>query len=77
MNIDNITDIEVLRNLAKSFMVCAAKDFSADFGEDFMFKKGEYYPCEQDQNYIHVFSDDYMCSALLTYDEANDFLEHQ
>ena len=74
MDIDNITDIEILRTLAKQNRVKMIKDSSADDGTDYIFKEGYWYMVEQDQYGITVYSDDMESMMFLNYDEAERFV---
>lgn len=74
MDIDNITDIKVLRDLAKQNRVKMKKDSCAADGSDFTFKEGLWYIAEQDQYGITVYSDDMESMMFLNYDETERFL---
>jgi hypothetical protein len=75
MKIDEIMDIEILRNLAKENRVKVKKDVYLD-DNTYLFKEGEYYCFEQDQNYVALFPEEESCSVLgLTYDEVKIYLE--
>lgn len=74
MDIDNIDDIELLRQLAKSNRVKMKKDSHATDGTDFIFKEGLWYIAEQDQYGITVYSEDMESMMFLNYDEADRFL---
>ena len=43
MDLDNITDIELLRSIAKSYMIQMKKDTNANDGTDYIFKEGYWY----------------------------------
>ena len=73
MDLDNINDIEVLREAAKKGRVQLKKDINA-YGSSYAFKKGLWYLVEQDEYYVHIFSEDYTHTAALTYREANEYL---
>lgn len=75
MNIDNITDIEVLRKLAKSNRIKMKKDSYATDGSSFMFEKNEWYVFEQDESTITIYSDDSKYEACFSYEEAERYLE--
>ena len=40
MDLDNITDIELLRNIAKTYMVQMKQDINSNDGTYYIFKKG-------------------------------------
>jgi hypothetical protein len=72
MNLDNITDINFLKDKLKGFMAKVKVDIDNEMG--YVFKQEEYYFLEQDQDCIQLFSDDYEHSCYLTYDEASKHL---
>lgn len=74
MDIDNITDIELLRKLAKVNRVRMKKDSNATDGTDFIFKEGLWYIAEQDQFGITIYSEDMESMIFLNYFEADRFL---
>lgn len=74
MDIDNITDIELLRKLAKANRVQMKKDSYAADGTDFIFKENLWYIAEQDQFGVTVYSEDMESMMFLNYDEADKFL---
>lgn len=74
MDLDDITDIEVLRNLAKRNMVQMKKDSYATDGTDFIFKKGHWYFVDQYQYGVTVYTEDSSSMMFLNYDEADRFL---
>lgn len=74
MDIDNITDIELLRKMAKSNRVQMKKDSYATDGTGFVFKENLWYIAEQDQYGITVYSEDMESMMFLNYDEADRFL---
>lgn len=74
MDLDNITDIELLRNLVKRNMVQMKKDCRATDGTDFIFKKGLWYFVDQDQYDVTMYTEDFSSMACLTYDEAEEYL---
>lgn len=73
MDLDNINDIEVLRNAAKFGRAQLKKDVNADRG-NYIFKKGYWYLVEQDEYYVSIYSDDYKYTRMFTYKEANEYL---
>ena len=46
MNLDNITDIEILRNTLKKHMVKVKKNRCSEDGTMYMFKKNHWYDVE-------------------------------
>lgn len=74
MDLDNIDDIDLLRQLAKANRVKMKKDSYATDGTDFIFKEGLWYIVEQDQYGITVYSEDMESMMFLNYDEADRFL---
>ena len=73
MDLDNINDIEVLRDAAKDCRVQIRKDTEDNTGV-YIFKKGYWYVVEQDQYYVTIYSDDYNYTRLFTYEEAREYL---
>lgn len=74
MDLDNINDVEVLRNLAKRNMVQMKKDCYATDGTGFIFKKGHWYFVEQDEYGVTIYTEDSSSMVFLNYDEADRFL---
>lgn len=74
MDIDNITDVELLRKLAKANRVRIKKNSHATDGTDFVFKEGLWYIAEQDQYGITIYSEDMESMIFLNYDEVDRFL---
>lgn len=74
MDIDNITDIELLRKMAKSNRVRMKKDSYATDGTDFVFKENLWYITEQDQYGITIYSEDMESMMFLNYKEADRFI---
>lgn len=71
MDLDNITDIELLRNELKKYKVKMSLDCIADNG-DYIFKKGYYYDVLQDLASVIVYFGDYCIN--LTYGEAQKYI---
>ena len=71
MDLDKITDIEILRNLCKRNMVCLAETIKTP---THIYKKGEWYFFIQDENGIFLYLNDCSLGLQLTYDEAERFL---
>ena len=71
MDLDNITDIEILRDEVKKYKVKMLVDCKADNG-DYIFKKGYYYDVLQDQACITVYFGNYCID--LTYGEALKYI---
>ena len=74
MDLDNITDIEVLRNIAKNYMVQMKRDTKANDRTDQIFKKGCWYFLDQDETGITVYTEDSSHACFLNYDEVDNFL---
>lgn len=74
MDIDNITDIELLRKMAKSNRVRMKKDSYATDGTNFVFKENLWYIAEQDQYGITIYSEDMESMMFLNYEEADRFI---
>lgn len=74
MDLDNINDIELLRNIAKSYMIQMKQDTNANDGTDYIFKKGYWYFLDQDETGITVYTEDGSHACFLEYDEADRFL---
>lgn len=74
MDLDNINDIELLRNIAKSYMIQMKQDTNANDGTDYIFKKGYWYFLDQDETGITVYTEDSSHACFLDYDEADRFL---
>ena len=72
MDLDKITDIELLRNMLKDHMVCIKEDIKTP---THLYKKGEWYFYVQDDDGIFLYSNDYTCGLQLTYDEAKEVLK--
>lgn len=73
MDLDNINDIELLRNVAKESRIKMKEDTDSDYGV-YTFKKGRWYYCEQDEYYVTIYSDDYKYTRMFTYKEADKYL---
>lgn len=73
MDLDNIDDIEVLREAAKNTRVKVKEDIMA-YGSSYTFKKDFWYIVEQDEYYVHIYSEDYIHTIALTYKEASKYL---
>ena len=74
MDLDNIDDIEILREAAKRGRVKLKKDVISNDGV-YIFRKGQWYYMEQDRNGVYIFSEQYDYSADLTYETARRYLE--
>ena len=70
MDLDKITDIELLRNMLKDHMVCIKEDIKTP---THLYKKGEWYFYVQDNDGVFLYFNDYSCRLQLTYDEAKEF----
>lgn len=73
MDLDNITDIETLRNIAKKHMVKLKIDIFSDSGLC-IFKAGLWYEVEQSDFDITIFSTDGYSHYSFSYDEADKYL---
>ena len=71
MDLDKITDIEVLRNMLKSVMVQMKKTLETP---THAYKKDEWYFFIQDDEYIFLYCEDPSTGLTLTYDEAEEYL---
>lgn len=60
MDLDNIADIEVLRNELKKYMAQMKQDKYSNDGENYLFKKGFWYGFIQDEFGVTIYSDDNM-----------------
>ncbi len=67
MDLDNITDIETLRNICKRNMVCLSKTIETPM---YTFKKGEWYFYIQEGNGVHLYFNNTTPELFLTYEEA-------
>lgn len=70
MDLDNINDIEILRELAKRGRVQLAKSVDDNF------KEGLWYLMAQDENGVYLFSEDYTYCLELSYKTASECLVH-
>lgn len=69
MDLDKITDIELLRNICKQFMIKMKKDYIED---GYTFKKDHWYFFEQNEFGVEIFSTDEEMEHVvsLSYPEA-------
>ena len=74
MDLDNINDIEILRNIAKSFMVKMKQDANANDGTEYIFKRGYWYFIDQDGTGVTIFSENAKHACFLNYNEAHYFI---
>lgn len=74
MDLDNINDIEILREAAKRGRVKLKKDIVSN-DDNYIFQKGLWYYMAQDRNGVYIFSEKYDYSAALTYETAREYLE--
>ena len=74
MDLDNITDIEVLRNALKKHMVKVKKDFYSEDGTRYLFKKDHWYNLSQDEFDVTIFSDNGESYCMFSYDTTKDYL---
>lgn len=76
MKIDEITDVETLRELAKTCRTRVMKDCKANDGSDFIFKSGEWYMASQDEDGVTLYSEEEPESTLsLPYEEIEIYLQ--
>lgn len=73
MDLDNITDIEVLRNIAKKYMVKVKVNILSDNGIC-IFRAGHWYDFEQSDFDITIFSDDGQSHYSFSYEKAGEYL---
>lgn len=71
MDLDKITDIELLRTLCKRNMMCMAETIETP---THIYKKGEWYFFIQDEDGIFLYLNNVTCGLFLDYDEAERFL---
>ena len=77
MKIDEITDIEQLRELAKTCRAKVLKDCKATDGSDFIFKAGEWYMVEQDEEGVTLYSEDENEATIsFPYEDCDVILEN-
>lgn len=75
MDLDNINDIEVLRELVKKSSVKIKEDIYATDGSKYLFKKNHWYHMIQDDISITIYSDDCKSECCFyTYDMAKKHL---
>ena len=72
MDLDNINDIEVLREAAKSGRARLLKSISAD-GSEFIFREGLWYLIEQDEEGVTMYSEHYIHSRTIPYRLADEY----
>ena len=56
MDLDNITDIEVLKSALKKYMVQMKKDAHSNDGTDYLFKEGLWYYVTQDETGVIIWN---------------------
>lgn len=77
MKIDEMTDIEKLRELAKTCRVKVLKDCKANDGSDFIFKAGEWYMVDQDEDGVTLYSEDENdATTHVSYEDCNFILNN-
>ena len=74
MDLDNINDIEVLREMAKHGRIKLIKDVNADEG-NYVFKNGYWYIVEQDEDNVFIMSEDFVHVKTFDYFEALRYLD--
>lgn len=75
MDLDNINDIETLRNAAKLGRVKLDNDVKSECG-NYTFRKGFWYKVAQDEYYVYIFSETYTYKKMLSYKDASQYLSH-
>lgn len=65
MDLDNITDIEVLKSALKKYMVQMKKDAHSNDGTDYFFKEGLWYYVTQDETGVTIYSDNMEHDCIL------------
>lgn len=71
MDLDTITDIEILRNLCKKSMIQMAKTIETP---THIYKEGEWYFFTQDMDGVFLWLDDPTLGLFLNYDEACEYI---
>ena len=71
MDLDKITDIEVLRNLCKFYMVQLKEDIVTSTR---LYEKGKWYHSIQDEDGIFLYLEDLHTGVQLTFDEMFIYL---
>lgn len=74
MDLDNIDDIEVLREAAKSGRARLRKSICAD-GSEYVFRKSLWYLIEQDEDGITMYSEHYIHKRTIPYRMVNEYFE--
>lgn len=74
MDLDNITDIEILKNTLKKYMIQMKKDVHSNDGTDYLFKKGFWYYVTQDETDVTIYSDDMEHICMFDYDTSERYL---
>ena len=72
MDLDNITDIEVLREAAKHGRARLLKTIGAEKG-DFIFKEGLWYLVEPDSEGVIMYSEHYIFRRIIPYEIADEY----
>ena len=74
MDLDNITDIEVLKSALKKYMVQMKKDAHSNDDTDYLFKEGLWYYVTQDETGVTIYSDNVEHDCVFDYDTAMRYL---
>ena len=74
MDLDNITDIEVLKSALKKYMFQMKKDAHSNDGTDYLFKEGLWYYVTQDETGVTIYSDNMEHDCIFDYDTAKRYL---
>lgn len=72
MDLDNINDIEVLREAAKCGRARLLKSISAEDSE-FVFRKGLWYIVEQDEYGVTMYSEHFIHEVTIPYRLADEY----
>lgn len=74
MDLDNINDIEMLREAAKRGRVQIKKTIAAT-GSEYIFRKGFWYFIDQDENGVTIYSEHYIHRVTIPYRLADEYFE--
>lgn len=76
MRIDDIDDVEILRELAKTCRCKLIKDLPSNDGKNYLFHAGEWYMVSQSEYDITLYSEDIAnATVCLSYEQAEAYLE--
>ena len=74
MDLDNITDIEVLKSALKKYMVQMKKDAHSNDDTDYLFKEWLWYYVTQDETGVTIYSDNVEHDCVFDCDTAKRYL---